>query len=212
MNSYEEISKKIDYEDLVKVEKKSAFLNEVVFFTACPIFFLISGIHYYAAYFRELGISEMVDWNWETTTLRGGILSIYVMTIVLTVLFLIRVIRKHTSIERVIFKKFNNRWVLILSPIIFCVPLLLGMQFVWNQHGDKGTADAKDKLAKPTKVIYSLKGSSSDRKEAEFLYRSPSNIVCLRSSDRAKKLVTCYYSFSDFSYFEIIDQIDSETR
>ncbi|MGJ8677069.1 MAG: hypothetical protein ACSHX0_06105 [Akkermansiaceae bacterium] len=211
MDSPEEISKESDCEDVVKSEKKSTFVNEMIFFTVCPIFFLISGIFYYEAYFRELEISDMVDWHWETTTLRGGILSTALIIRVLIALLLIRGLRKYTNVESVISKKLNDHWALMFLPIVFCIVLLSGMQFVWEQYGDKGTADAKEKLTNSTKVIYSLKTSSSEMKEAEFLYKSSTDVVCLRSLNNLEQFFIHYHSFDDFSYFEIIKKENAET-
>ncbi|MGJ8660591.1 MAG: hypothetical protein ACSHXL_01000 [Bacteroidota bacterium] len=211
MNSPNNISKKLKSprKPRKQVEPEggnSSFVNWAILFTLCPIFFLISGMFYYEAYFKELGISsDMVGWHWETTTLRGGILSMSLVIWTFLALILIRGLRKYTSVESVILRKINNPLVLILLPIILCALLLQGMSVAWNQHGEKGQVDARKKLANPTKIIYSLKGSEVDRKEADVLYKSSTDVVCLRSLDDSGKFYIHYYSFSDFSYYEPVN-------
>lgn len=51
-----------------------------------------------------------------------------------------------------------------------------------------------------------MKGSLIGKMEAELLYKSPSNVACLRSLDEDGQFFTNYHQFSDFSSFEIIDQ------
>jgi len=184
------------------------FLNESSFVLIVTILFFIRGRVYLEGYYKGLGLPlRLVEWNWNSTILVGGFISMKEITWIILLcaiyIFMRSVVGNDLTkfkikIPRLVEKTYKI--ILGVSPLIFVFYLVYQL----NQAGSEAKEKAEKYIKNPIIVQYSLKNYDSKKlKKAKLLHYFASSQTSYLIPEEDHKILK--YQSGDFLEYQIID-------